>query len=92
MHDNHKHHHSHTHQHTHQSADTLRELQTILEHEVDHNDDHQEQFKAWAAKAHEAGEEEIAKEIYLAVQDNETVKNHLKRAKAILAAKLVLMK
>ena len=43
-------------------------------------------------KASQAGEEEIAKEIHLAIADSEAVKNHLKRAKAILAAKLVLKK
>ena len=64
----------------------------LLEHWIEHGDSHAENYKEWAAKASEAGEEEIAKEIHLAIDDSETVKNHLKRAKAILAAKLVLIK
>ena len=94
MHDNHKHHshgHSHDHEHHHES-ETLRKLQAVLEHWIDHSDSHAESYGEWAAKAGEAGEEEIAKEIHLAIGDSESVKNHLKRAKAILAAKLVLRK
>ncbi|OGW37780.1 MAG: hypothetical protein A2X58_11215 [Nitrospirae bacterium GWC2_56_14] len=64
----------------------------MLEHWVEHSDSHAESYKEWAAKASEAGEEEIAKEIHLAIESGETVKNHLKRAKAILAAKMVLKK
>lgn len=94
MHDNHKHHHSHDHSHEHADAGTenLRKLQAVLEHWVEHSDSHAESYKEWAAKASEAGEEEIAKEIHLAIESGETVKNHLKRAKAILAAKMVLKK
>jgi hypothetical protein len=94
MHDNHKHHHSHDHAHEHGDAGTenLRKLQAMLEHWVEHSDSHAESYKEWAAKASEAGEEEIAKEIHLAIESGETVKNHLKRAKAILAAKMVLKK
>ena len=94
MHDKHKHHHSHDHAHEHGDAGTenLRKLQAMLEHWVEHSDSHAESYKEWAAKASEAGEEEIAKEIHLAIDSGETVKSHLKRAKAILAAKMVLKK
>lgn len=95
MHDNHKHHtHGHAHgQEQEQTGDeTLRKLQVMLEHWIEHGDSHAENYREWAAKASEAGEEEISKEIHLAIDDNEAVKNHLKRAKAILAAKLVLRK
>jgi len=91
MHDNHKHH-SHSHGHAQGALETLRELEATLEHWLEHDAAHGEQCKAWAAKASEAGEEEIAKEIHLAVQENGAAKSHLKRAKAILAAKLVLIK
>lgn len=92
MHDHHKHHsHGHSHKHEHGGAATLRTLYTVLEHWLEHCDSHNDTYKEWAATAHEVGEEEIAKEIYLAINENEAVKNHLKRAKAILAAKLVLM-
>jgi cobalt/nickel transport system ATP-binding protein len=93
MHDNHKHH-SHGRDDDHDSSETeaLRKLQTVLEHWIEHNDGHDASYKEWAAKAHEAGEEEVSKEIFLAVDTNKTVMNHVKRAKAILAAKLVLRK
>jgi cobalt/nickel transport system ATP-binding protein len=92
MHDNHKHHsHSHGHEHG-QGTDDLRKLQVMLEHWIEHGDSHVENYREWAGKASAAGEEEIAKEIHLAIDDSESVKNHLKRAKAILAAKLILKK
>ena len=92
MHDNHKHH-GHTHDLGHsRGTEDLRKLQVMLEHWIEHGDSHVENYGEWAAKATEAGEEEIAKEIHLAMNDSEAVKSHLKRAKAILAAKLILKK
>jgi hypothetical protein len=93
MHDSHKHH-SHGLGHDHDDADseTLRKLQVMIEHWIEHGDSHDENYREWAAKASGAGEEEIAKEIHLAIDDSELMKGHLKRAKAILAAKLVLRK
>lgn len=88
MHDNHK---RHTHDHKQEAApEDLRKLQMMIEHWIEHGDSHVDNYREWAAKASQAGEEEIAKEIHLAVDDSEAAKNHLKRAKAILAAKLVL--
>lgn len=95
MHDNHKHHtHGHGHAQDHDQAGTeaLRKLQIMLEHWIEHGDSHVENYKEWAAKAGGAGEEEIAKEIYLSIDDSDAAKQHLQRAKAILAAKLVLKK
>jgi len=92
MHDNHKH---HTHAHEREPArgvEDLKKLQVMLDHWIEHGDSHAENYREWAGKASGAGEEEIAKEIHLAINDNEAVKSHLKRAKAILAAKLVLRK
>ena len=63
----------------------------MLEHWIEHGDSHVETYREWAAKASQAGEEEIAKEIHLAIADSDSVKNHLKRAKAILR-KAVLKK
>jgi cobalt/nickel transport system ATP-binding protein len=92
MHDSHKHHtHSHDHEHG-PGAEDLRKLQLVLVHWIEHGDSHRENYREWAEKASAAGEEEIAKEIHLAMDDSEAVKSHLKRAKAILAAKLVLRK
>ncbi len=92
MHDNHTHQ-SHVHDHKHDHADEdLRKLQIMIEHWIEHDDSHVENYREWAAKASHAGEEEIAKEIHLAIDDSDAVKNHLRRAKAILAAKLVLKK
>jgi hypothetical protein len=73
-------------------TETLRKLQVMLDHWIEHDDIHVENYREWAARASQTGEEEIAKEIHLAISENESVKNHLKRAKAILAAKLVLRK
>ncbi len=96
MHDNHKGRHTHDHVHGQEQEsggmETLRKLHLMLEHWIEHGDSHAESYREWAGKAGEAGEDEIAKEIYLAINDNEAVKSHLKRAKAILAAKLVLRK
>jgi hypothetical protein len=64
----------------------------MLDHWVEHDDSHVESYREWAGKASAAGEEEIAREIHLAIDDSASVKSHLKRAKAILAAKLVLRK
>ena len=94
MHDNHKHY-SHSHSSGNDrphETETLRKLQVMLDHWIEHDDSHVENYREWATKASETGEEEIAKEIHLAIGENESVKNHLKRAKAILAAKLVLRK
>jgi cobalt/nickel transport system ATP-binding protein len=93
MHENHKHHtHGHAHDHDHAGTEVLRKLQAMLEHWLDHGDSHVENYKEWAAKAGEAGEEEIAKEIYLSIDDSNEAAKHLQRAKAILGAKLVLRK
>ncbi len=93
----HEHHKGHSHGgHHHGRGDgndeALRRLQAILEHWIDHSDSHVEGFHEWAEKAGNAGEEEIAREIHLAIEDSESVKGHLKRAKAIVDAKLVLRK
>ncbi len=92
MHKGHTHSHQHDHDHPSGSTEVLRKLQAILEHWVDHSDSHAESFREWAQKASESGEEEIGREIHLAIDDNESVKSHLKRAKAIVDAKLVLRK
>ncbi len=86
------HSHSHGHEHPLEETETLRKLQVMVDHWIEHGDSHAENYREWASKASEAGEEEIAKEMHLAIDDNESVKSHLKRAKAIIAAKLVLKK
>jgi hypothetical protein len=86
----HNHTHGHGHDHPHDEAETLNKLLAMLDHWIDHSDSHAESYREWAIKASESGEEEIAREIHLAIDDNDTVKDHLKRARAILAAKLVL--
>jgi len=93
MHEHHRGYHEH-HHHDHERHDTeaLRRLLAMLEHWIDHGDSHVESYRDWAQKASGAGEEEISREIHLAIDDSESVNAHLKRAKAILAAKLVLKK
>ncbi len=92
MHKGHSHSHGSGLEHPDEGTATLKKLQVVLEHWVEHGESHMETYREWAAKASEAGEEEIAKEIHLAIDDHESVKSHLKRAKAILAAKLILKK
>jgi cobalt/nickel transport system ATP-binding protein len=95
MHDTHKknsHRHGHDHDHDHGESDVLRKLQVMIEHWIEHGDSHAENYAEWAAKAIEAGEEEVSREIQLAIADSKAVKNHLQRAKAILAAKMVMRK
>jgi hypothetical protein len=75
-----------------EGTEDLRKLQMMLDHWIEHDDSHVESYREWAEKASASGEEEIAREIHLAMDDSETVKAHLKRARAILAAKLVLRK
>lgn len=94
MHEHHGHHHGHDHDHDHDTAgiEDLRKLLVLLEHWVEHDDSHVESYREWAQKASAAGEEEIAREIHLAIDESLSVQSHLKRAKAILAAKMVLRK
>jgi hypothetical protein len=88
--DNRGHRHHHDDEHPDNGTETLRKLLTLLEHWIEHDDSHVESYREWARKASDAGEEEIAREIHLAIAESETIKGHLKRARAILAAKLVL--
>ncbi len=93
MHEKHKrHNHSHELEEHRQGTDCLQKLQVMLEHWIEHGDSHVDSYLDWAGQASAAGEEEIAKEIHLAINDSESVKSHLKRAQAILAAKLILKK
>ena len=95
MHDTHNHHTRHNAQgsdHDQSGMETLQKLQILLEHWIEHGDSHRENYREWAEKASGAGEEEIAREIHLAIEDNESLKKHLQRARSILAAKLVLKK
>jgi len=90
MHKGHIHDHGHD-QHPGASED-LRKLLAMLDHWIEHGDSHADSYREWAEKAVAAGEDEVSREIHLALADNDAVKNHLKRARAILAAKLVLKK
>ena len=93
MHEHHRGHHGQGHHdHEHHDTEDLRRLLAMLEHWIDHGDSHLESYRDWAQKASGSGEEEIGREIHLAIDDSESAKVHLKRAKAILAAKLVLRK
>ena len=94
MHKGHTHGHSHDHGHSHEQpgTDELRKLLAMLEHWIDHGDSHIESYREWAGRAVAAGEDEVAREVHHAVDGSEAVKEHLKRAKAIVAAKLVLRK
>jgi hypothetical protein len=90
MHEHHGHHHGHDHDT--EGSEDLKKLLVMLDHWIEHDDSHVESYREWAGKASAAGEEEISREIHLAIDDSASVQGHLKRAKAILAAKMVLRK
>jgi len=92
MHDHHKHPHHHHPQEVSASMEDLNKLLVMLDHWIEHDESHAESYREWAEKAVSAGEEEIAKEIHLAIRDGEAARNHLKRAKSVLAAKMLLRK
>lgn len=92
MHKGHQGHHHHGPEQDPEAAEGLRKLLAMLEHWVEHGDSHVESYREWAGKADAAGEDEVAREIHLAIDGSLAVKEHLKRAKAVLAAKLVLKK
>ena len=59
----HSHGHSHGHSHSHESGVELsmdEKLKTLFAHWIDHNDSHKDNFVSWAAKAREAGLEDVA--------------------------------
>ena len=89
MHEHHGHHH-HDHAHDAHGGETLGKLKTMLDHWIEHGDSHIESYREWAEKATAGGEDEIAREIHLAISESESIRNHLKRARDIAAAKLVL--
>lgn len=91
MHDHHGHHHHH-HDREEPETEVLRKLLVMLDHWIEHDDSHAAAYREWAGKADVAGEESVAQEIHLAVGASDEVRSHLKRAKAVLAAKLVLRK
>lgn len=92
MHKGHSHPHGHEHDRDEGGTAIGRKLLALLEHWVEHSDSHVESYQAWAQKASEAGEEEIAREMHLAIQQTDAARDHLKRAKAVLAAKRVVGK
>jgi nickel/cobalt exporter len=92
MHKDHGRGHHHDDEQVSEETATLRKLLIMLDHWIDHDHAHAEGFQEWAEKAGAAGEEEVAREIHLAIEGSDAVRGHFKRAKAILAAKLVLRK
>jgi phage shock protein A len=91
MHEHHGHHH-HGHSHDAQEVEALHKLKAMLDHWIEHGDSHIESYREWAEQATAAGEEEVAREIHLAIAGSESIRGHLKRARDIAAAKLVLKK
>ncbi len=92
MHKGHSHSHGHDHEHDIDPTETLRKLQLMIDHWIEHGDSHVDTYREWASKASEAMEEEVSREIHLAIDDSESVKQHLQRAKALLDAKMILRK
>ncbi len=74
------------------NIEDLHKLLVLIDHWIEHADSHAENYQEWAAKAHAAGESEVTRAIYLAIDGSGSVKDHLKRAKGILTEKLALNK
>ncbi len=55
------------------SADDKTKLKTLLSYWIEHNEEHSQEFKEWAEKARRMGEEQVATEILLAVQNMDKV-------------------
>ena len=55
------------------SSEEKSRLKIILAHWVEHNEDHSREFKEWAEKARQMGEEEVADEILQAVGNMDKV-------------------
>lgn len=55
------------------SADDKTKLKTLLSYWIEHNEEHSQEFKEWAEKARQMGEEQVATEILLAVQNMDKV-------------------
>ncbi len=55
------------------SSEEKSKLKIILAHWVGHNEDHSREFKEWADKARQMGEEKVADEILQAVGNMDKV-------------------
>ncbi len=55
------------------SSDEKSKLKTLLSYWVEHNEEHSQEFKVWAEKARQMGEEEVAGEILQAVGNMDRV-------------------
>lgn len=55
------------------SSEEKSKLKIILAHWVGHNEEHSREFKEWAEKARQMGEEEVADEILQAVGNMDKV-------------------
>jgi len=61
------------------SSDEKSKLKTLLSYWVEHNEEHSHEFKEWAEKARQMGEEEVAGEISQAVGNMDRVSEILSK-------------
>jgi len=61
------------------SSDEKSKLKTLLSYWVEHNEEHSHEFKVWAEKARQMGEEEVAAEILQAVGNMDRVSEILSK-------------
>lgn len=61
-----------------------KKLATLLDYWIDHNDEHGQEFREWAEKMKETGEEEIYVELYRAVNEMEKAGEYLRKARKIM--------
>ncbi|MBC7225108.1 MAG: hypothetical protein H5T59_12690 [Anaerolineae bacterium] len=74
------HHHHPQEAHGHEAHEDLAKLHVLLPHWIEHNREHAANFRAWAARAREAGREEAAAEIAGAAEQMEAANQALERA------------
>ena len=81
----HSHHHGHSHDHSQAGEMSMEDkLNTRFAHWIDHNDSHKDNFISWAAKAREAGLDDVADCLEQAGSLSQEVTEKLKQADAAL--------
>jgi hypothetical protein len=83
MHEHH-HHHDHDHGHSGEAKTFTEKLAILLTHWIDHNESHQEEYRKWAALAHQEGREDLGEYIQAAMERFQDGNDRLRQAKQIL--------
>jgi uncharacterized coiled-coil DUF342 family protein len=69
------------------AMEAREKLQHLLGHWIEHNDEHGQEFREWADKAREFGEDQVRDDILQAVEQLKNASESLGRASERLSAK-----